>query len=55
MKKCRKWNHDFSYKGKKRPSEINCNKCGINIVYWAEDRKEEYEKKLYRYGLNKGK
>jgi len=52
---CRKWNHDFSYNGKLCPHQIKCKNCGIGIVQWAEDRKEEYEKKLYGYNEVNGR
>jgi hypothetical protein len=46
--RCRKWNHDFSYEGKKTPKQINCKHCGVNIVEWVEERHREIEDKLYR-------
>lgn len=43
IKKCTKWKHDFSYEGKKKTSQINCKKCGINMIAWIEARVKEFE------------
>jgi hypothetical protein len=39
--KCKKWNHDFSYKGKEFCKEIKCRHCGIGMIDWTEERVEE--------------
>lgn len=38
-----KCKHDFSYKGKKTSSQINCKKCGVNMVEWVREQIKDYE------------
>ena len=44
--KCRKWNHDFSHKGKISCHKIKCCHCGIGLVEWNKRIVEELEKKI---------
>jgi len=43
--KCSKHGHDFSYNGKKTPSQIKCKRCKMGILEWVKNREEEYKRK----------
>ena len=51
VKVCHKWEHDFSYDGKKKHKDIVCRDCGKNMVEWVNERQEEFNKKFEgKYG-----